>query len=33
MLTLYRTEKPTIVPADTLEAGVWACLTAPVKPM
>ncbi len=31
MLTLYRTEKPTIVPADTLEAGVWACLTAPVN--
>ena len=31
MIRLYRTEKPMLVPADTLEKGVWACLTAPVK--
>ena len=31
MIRLYRTEKPMLVPADTLEKGVWACLTAPVN--
>ena len=29
MLKLYRTEKPNVVPADSLEPGVWACLTSP----
>lgn len=31
MLSLYRTEKPMLVSAETLEAGVWACLTAPAN--
>ena len=31
MLRLYRTEKPMLVPAETLERGGWACLTAPVN--
>ena len=31
MLTLYRTENRSLVPVETLEPGVWACLTAPVN--
>ena len=31
MLALYRSEKPSLVPVDSLERGVWACLTAPTN--
>ena len=31
MLTLYRTENSTLVAAESLEKGVWVCLSAPVN--
>ena len=31
MLTLYRTEKSKLVQAESLDEGIWACLTAPVN--
>ena len=31
MLKLYRTENSKLVQAETLDEGVWACLTAPVN--